>query len=603
MDANAYPLLRVFGWNRQLFAPLYQRPYVWNKRNQWEPLWLDILKVTDQLVQGKKDTKPHFLGAIVLEQRKAPTGKPDSRSIIDGQQRLTTIQLLFTAIRDICAEDSTLERHRKIAEGFILNQNVVDEEDRFKIWPTNIDRRAYQHILNSKASEQESDPNSVSKKGSRIVEAYNFFLLKITEWLAEKPIRNLDKIDALLNALQHHLKIVVIDMDSEDDAQVIFETLNARGTPLLPSDLVKNHLFHRASDEGSNVENLYKKYWLQFEEKDDFWRQEITHGRVKRPRIDLFLQHYLSLMLNKDILARDLFSEYQTFIKANKSNKSRWFFKSFRTYADYFEYFQTHISRDNREGLFLWRIHTMDITTIYPFLMRLYHEFSIQDQPLGDKLAILGDIESFLVRRMVCGLTTKNYNRLFLDLLKYLERQKDFSRKAIREYLLKQSGDSVRWPDDEEFKQAWLERSLYTGLRRPRLRLLLLALDETMGSSKTEKYTLNSDLTVEHLMPQNWDVHWPLPTNNAESAEKKFERIQRRNIALHTIGNLTFLTGALNPAISNGPFKRKKKEILKHSPINLNRFFQETNKWDEAAILKRSRKLFTVVKKVWAFPK
>ena len=147
--------------------------------------------------------------------------------------------------------------------------------------------------------------------------------------------------------------------------------------------------------------------------------------------------------------------------------------------------------------------------------------------------------------------------------------------------MLKIEGDSGRWPDDQEFKKAWNSEPIYRSISRPRLRIILLALDSGLGTPKTESYYLREDLTVEHLLPEHWETHWPLLKKD-ESAEKRMERIQYRDLLKHNIGNLTFLTGSLNPAVSNGTFKNKKREILKHSMINLNRFLQDINEWNES---------------------
>jgi uncharacterized protein with ParB-like and HNH nuclease domain len=586
MEANAYPLQQVLQFNRQLFAPLYQRPYVWDKDKQWVPLWTDIEKLANQLLSGVKNPKPHFLGAIVLEQRSVPVGKPDSRSIIDGQQRLTTIQLLLAAIKDICSHSTEVARYEKIAESLIFNQNVLEEEDKFKVWPTNIDRSPYEIIMGCSSPDEVQEQLKMSNGNldSRIALAYYYFYATVLEWVTINKKLSANKIEALINAIQKKVRLVVIDMDKEDDAQVIFETLNARGTPLLPSDLVKNYLFHKAQDEGESIESIYLKYWKNFEDNYKFWRQEVRQGRLNRPRLDIFLHHYLTLMLKDDLSSKALFAEYQRFSDKDKRRKAKWFFDSFSTYSGYYEEFQNKISREDggdREKLFFYRLHVMETRTVYPLLLQLYHEYAQPYKSRNDLINILIDLESFLVRRIVCRLTTQNYNRLFLDLISHCQKNQSFSRKTIREYLLKIEGDSGRWPDDQEFKKAWNSEPIYRSISRPRLRIILLALDSGLGTPKTESYYLREDLTVEHLLPEHWETHWPLLKKD-ESAEKRMERIQYRDLLKHNIGNLTFLTGSLNPAVSNGTFKNKKREILKHSMINLNRFLQDTNEWNES---------------------
>ena len=173
-------------------------------------------------------------------------------------------------------------------------------------------------------------------------------------------------------------------------------------------------------------------------------------------------------------------------------------------------------------------------------------------------------IESFLVRRMVCRLSTRGYNILFLNLLNHLEGN-EYSRQNVVDFLLAETAESGRFPDDKEFKNAWLEKPIYEVITRPRLKMVLQALDEGLRTDKTEAYKLKGGLTVEHFLPQHWETHWKMEPNANEKADDFLLRKERRNTLLHTFGNLTLLTKSLNPAVSNGRFKAKKDEILKHS--------------------------------------
>jgi uncharacterized protein with ParB-like and HNH nuclease domain len=198
----------------------------------------------------KQSVKPHFLGAIVLDQYLVPIGKPDSRSIIDGQQRLATLQIFFKAFGDCIRDHNNLSLHAKKIKRLIFNEAVQDEADSYKVWPTNIDRDAYKAVL---LAEGPSHLSKISQElgicmKSNIVQVYLYYCGAIKAWLDEAMDdgSRYTRVDCLLNAVREKVRLVVIDMDDEDDAQAIFETLNARGTPLLPSDLIKNYLFHRA---------------------------------------------------------------------------------------------------------------------------------------------------------------------------------------------------------------------------------------------------------------------------------------------------------------------------------------------------------------------
>ena len=207
---------------------------------------------------------------------------------------------------------------------------------------------------------------------------------------------------------------------------------------------------------------------------------------------------------------------------------------------------------------------------------------------------MLTDLESFLIRRMICGLNTRGYNRLFLDLLGQI-KSADTLQDRVRKYLLKSEADSNRWPTDAEFRDAWVRMPVYRTLVRKRVRFLLETLETSLHHSKTEE--ILTKLHIEHLLPQTWKQHWPLP--GISSTE---EETLERDRMLHSIGNLTLVTKSLNPALSNGPWSKKRKEIKKFSALSLNRDFAEVEDWNESRIEARSKELFKTARKVWAYP-
>src|SRR6266850_924810 len=289
------------------------------------------------------------------------------------------------------------------------------------------------------------------------------------------------------------------------------------------------------------------------------WREEVRQGRLRRPRYDLFVQHYLTLMMKEDVSATELFKVFKEYVNQSPERSAADLMACFRSYA------------------------------------KVYRRFELYPDELDQ---ILTDIESFLVRRTVCELTTKNYNRLFVELLKNTEN--DLSGNRVRRFLLASSADTSRWPDDKEFEQAWLTVNFYQKIKRSKLRMILEALDDAHHSNKTEIVRVDKTLTVEHVMPVQWEKHWPLA-----SVRGNFPRdlaTERRDEYVNKIGNLTLLTNSLNPSVSNGSWLRKRREILKHSAINMNRFFLDAEVWDETAIDKRTKELFRHAVKIWPRP-
>ena len=248
----------------------------------------------------------------------------------------------------------------------------------------------------------------------------------------------------------------------------------------------------------------------------------------------------------------------------------------------------------SREALFFYRLDQLDTTTAFPVLLEVVKRFN-SGEHRSELEHVLVDVESFFVRRAVCDLTAKNYNKLVVELLKDLGKGDDFSAASIRKFLVRQEVDTSRWPTDDEFEKAWMSIDFYKRLKRSKGRMILEALEAALYTEKTEKVQVERKLTIEHLLPREWQQHWPLPEADASGDAGKDG--QTRNAMLHRVGNLTLLTNKQNPSVSNGPWGRKRKEILRHSALNLNRVLPE--EWDEQAIERRSKELFELAVRIW----
>jgi hypothetical protein len=472
-----------------------------------------------------------------------------------------------------------------------------DPDDLFKVWPTNADRQDFREVMRA------GSPSTVRKLGHAhpddewlVPNAYLYFADTFDEWLGPAGTDVFRKrLDTLYTTMRDDLHLVVIDLEPHDDAQEIFETLNALGTPLLPADLVKNYLFHMAAAQNEDTSKLYKQCWESFDSGRGYWRKEVRQGRLKRPRLDLFLGHFLTLVLREEVIIAQLFSAYRDFVENSEDHTAMKHMQIFRSYADVYKSFED-FEQDSREGLFFYRLDQLDTTTVFPLLLEAIKRYG-DSKNRPELYQILGDLESFFVRRTICELTAKNYNKLVVEMLKELHKAEDFSAAAVRKFLLKQETDVSRWPNDEEFKKAWMEIDFYRRLKRTKGRMILEALEATLYEDKTEKVQIERKLTIEHLLPKEWERHWPLSSDANTGSENARER---RDHLLHKIGNLTLLTKQLNPSVSNGPWENKRKEILRHSALNLNRNLPET--WNENAIQNRSEELFNHAVKVWPRP-
>lgn len=317
------------------------------------------------------------------------------------------------------------------------------------------------------------------------------------------------------------------------------------------------------------------------------------------------MQHFLSGRQRRDVPIGHLFVEYRYWIDRQKP------FASVRdelaTLARQREDFRRIVAprRDDPLHPVSRFLDAFDVRTAYPLLLAM-----LDTGPADAEVAAIGRVlESYLLRRAVLGLTTKNYNRLFLQMTAALQRE-GFTAKAFAAELSKLSSPSAEWPDDDAFRQAWMTNHIYFLLNNPKVVLVLKRLSDAYFDNKSEEVVVEGQLTVEHLLPQSWLENWPLPDGSrglsaaelSESAadDPRVVATARRNRLLHTIGNLTILSNGLNSLVSNGPWDKKRPELLKRSllPINQSSLYG-ADSWDEEAITARGKELFEKALVLW----
>ncbi|MBY0374936.1 MAG: DUF262 domain-containing protein, partial [Bryobacteraceae bacterium] len=497
-----------------------------------------------------------------------------------------------------------------------LNRTPLSRErdDAYKVWPTNQDRAEFravmgQHGIPSGPSDDGEDDDDADdaddgdgdgeEAGGLLQQAYAFFRRRVGDWIATGDSRALERrFEVLHLALCDDLTLVVIDLELADDPQEIFETLNALGTPLLPADLVKNHLFHLAAQQHLDGEQLHARHWAEFDTEKKYWRKEVRQGRVKRPRLDQFLGHLLQLQTARLDPSSRLFEGFKAYLAQHPAVSVEQHMAKFREYASVYRRFE-QFPPASRAGTFFYRLSALDFTTVYPLLLEVVRRHADRDG--GRELdAILVDIESFLVRRTVCRLTARSYGEFFLRLIKACRESDDFSHARIRAFLLGGTSEIAVWPMDDQFREHWMTTEFYRKLKKS-CAVVLQALEDEMRTSKSEVQRVErSVVSVEHLMPQKWEEHWPPPHRSYGDTPEQSAR--QRKAATHRIGNLTLLTKPLNTSISNGAWAAKRAEIKKHSVLLMQRGFLDCPTWDEVQIDARSEELFRLAVKVWPRP-
>lgn len=605
-------VIELFDGTKRYVIPMFQRQYVWREDKQLSRLWTDLLSKTEQRL-NRKNTSPHFLGAIVIALLPTYGRQVQAYDVIDGQQRLTTFQILLTAFRDV---GKTLDSEfADELNKYITNVGIMEDKtvERYKVWPTQVDRPQMKALVDSGSRDAVSlaEQSTLGRKRTGVepfmVVAYHYFYQQIAEFVAADfgERSQEERIEALFHSLKHDLALVSIELEGGDDPQVIFETLNGFNEPLLPTDLLRNFAFQRAyrekrGEDDRTPDDLYNEYWLPFDQH--FWKREEKQGRLKRPRADIFFQHFLSMKQASDVNVARLYHDYKTWIEA-ESPYSR-VEDELKDLAKFAGIFKKLLMPEEPSELsaFAGMLNAFDVKTISPLILYLCGEADLDEASLAKSLQIL---ESFLIRRAVCCLTTKNYNRLFLQLVEGLRGKSDVV-EALRTALLQGSGDAVVWPDDLSFKQAWLNRPLYNDLTSSRVQFVLRKIEQAKRTAKNEDIHIRSMLTVEHIMPKAWEKNWPMSDGSfAKSSidrlldDESNEEADNRDRLVNTIGNLTLLTQPLNSSLQNGSWSDKKPEIMKQSSLALNRELVDTAVWNDAAMMERGSAMFLVARTIW----
>ena len=607
MDTQVRTPQAIFMQPQRLLVPLFQRPYVWNEELQWEPLWKDLERVATRLMLSPNTTQaPHFLGAIVLQQLPTPTSDLQQRTVIDGQQRLTTLQLLLDAVHsEIDLVGAAMPAAR--LEPLIANSEAFcrHKEDRFKVWPTNRDRPAFNEVMGA--------PNPVEyeklqHRASRLVKAHHYFAQQCRAWLhAAGPEQVTARAEVIERCARELLQIVVIDLTATENAQEIFETLNARGAVLTAADLIKNFVFQRLQEQNADVEEVYGKYWAQFETA--FWEEEVNVGRVKIPRSSVFLNHWLIARTGEEVVAREVFSRFKAYADFQAGHPMLTLLQEIHRaagiYREFTERAEVLDGPLDRVALFAYRAKTLESEVVKPVLLALLdHKAGALPQPQIE--ASLDVLESWLARRMLIRATSKNYNKIMADVVSVVRNAPtDQVGQTLRQYFTSQRSEVAYWPDDAEVRRELEAMPVYRKLSRGRLRMVLEAIEDHWRGwipgqmSAAGMRIRRASYAIEHVMPQAWVKHWPLPPDGSEV---------ERDARIHRLGNLTLLTKKLNSTVSNGPWlghTGKAAHLQEKDVVLLNSKLLKdygAKPWDEPGIDARTNQAIDAMLAIWPVP-
>jgi hypothetical protein len=596
MEANPRTLLKIFQPDIQYVVPIFQRRYVWNETDQWSELWEDLVHVVDDververlIAAGAEQPMPsHFLGAIVCDQSLSAGSDIDERPLIDGQQRLTTLQLILGVALKLARTHGADQ-----AVGLLIKQVENDEtlterpHDTFKLWPSDRDRDTFKAVMTGQ-------PPPTPKH--LIAEAFAFFEGAIAAWIGhEDPVKRLTQ---LARTLRKHVELVVIDLQPGDNAQVIFESLNYGGRELTAIDLTKNHIFFQATKQHLDLHQMYSERWAPFD--DDWWRTEVSQGRLKRQRAELLLMHWLKLEKLEEIYAHRLFVEFRDLPEFKHDLQDT----VARLASDRDLYRccdETPESLPAPTGGFFPRLEILDQSVSRPVALQLLR--AVPDQLSPDTAArAFHALDSYLWRRALTRGSTANYNRLMLDVLQAVSARLGEADAALIETLAALEGNTVRWPTDDELRADLKVRALYGQGRVARasiLTALRLVENEWRQPKGESRFGADNNLQVEHLLPQDWMQYWPV---RSEPEETVGDREQDRAAHVQRLGNLTLVSPSMNPSISNREWAHKRDGLREHSSLLITQRFLDRDVWDEAAIRDRGAALIDTIIDIWPGP-
>lgn len=547
MQAGETILRDIIQGEKQYIIPLFQRPYSWGK-TQWEQLWNDIMELWES-----DSNSPHFFGSIVTMQIESSPEGVSKFLLIDGQQRLTTILILLSTLRDQAEINNNKNLAKEINDKYLINA-YEEGENIYKLLPTQIDRHFFNQIINQNQFEDRQ-----SKQG--IYECYQFFTRKIKRF----PDNDYKKLISIIGGC---LIVISIVLGKDDNPYLVFESLNAKGQPLTQADLIRNYLF--MGIEGNKQDKIYEQYWLPMQ-------------NLLQDNLTDFMRHYLTKK-GKDVKINQVYFELKE--QAIKDNVSD-YLKDIYKFANYYAIFLNPAREKNLQvRKYLNRIKSLDIKTVYPFLLNCYDDWQQNRLTEIDFIDICQIIENFIIRRFVCNVQTRGLNRIFSVLYSQVSKNIDLENMKFLEEL-KRHLQTQDYPQDDEFKENIKKVKLYGSNRTEKARLILESIEEFFGHKETVSF---ENLTIEHIMPQKLNEWWK--NHLGEDYEITHD------LLLHSLGNLT-LTG-YNSELSNDIFPHKQRE-LKNSHLEINKYFQNVDSWDRDNIENRGEELANIALEIWHY--
>jgi uncharacterized protein with ParB-like and HNH nuclease domain len=471
--------------------------------------------------------------------------------LIDGQQRLTTIFIIFCALRDYAKELNDLFLSEEIEYKMLVNKFETGS-NYYKLLPTQEDRPAFQKII---LEEPFSDIREIS-------DCYRFFKRQIS--------KNQVNVRKIKQIICNQLSIVSVVLSADDDPHLVFESLNFKGKSLTQADLIRNYFFMRIDAKDQDL--IYKKYWLPMQEKlGDNLTEFMRHYLTKRGTV--IKQNDVYFETKEEILHKNVLESLKDICK----------------FAEFYEkLLNPDLEKDIIIRKYLHRINRLDIAITYPFLMTCYFEWTSQKISKEVFIEVLKVIENFIIRRFACNIQTQGLNRLFSSLCSKVRTNAMLTSNGFLDELISIL-QSQNYPRDEQFEDGLMNVKLYGGNRTEKAKIILESIEESFGHK--EKVSFDS-LSIEHIMPQTLSDWWKSHLGD--------DFLLDYELLIHNLGNLTLTAVEYNSSNSNSDFDTKQKQFL-NSHVELNKYFKDVNSWQRKDIEKRSAYLASIALTIWPY--
>lgn len=419
----------------------------------------------------------------------------------------------------------------------------------------------------------------------------------MTEWLGGSDLESFhDRATTLVDVLTRGLQLVAINLGVNENSQEIFETLNARGTPLTAADLIKNFVFQRLAAEGADTKKAYADQW-PFDTK--FWEADVSVGRYPISRSSLFFNQWLVSRVGEEVGPKSTFNRFKYYVERESGRKVADLLPVIKEQAELYEAW-TVAAEDpdkqlSRVELSVYRMKTSEVELLRPLLIWL-HEPGRSCSP-----AVVNEVvsaaESWVVRRQLLRLAGGDLGRIVADLIRvHRDAPSEELPDRVRGHLTRLNVSSTYWPGDEEVRASLGVEQAYRRFKRGRLRMLLEAVEDQHRAATNQPSVPRRGYPIEHILPQKWSGNW-----RVESLEAEQERANH----VHRIGNLTLLTSSLNSKVSNGSWPTKRAALNEHDTLLMNsRLLAAIGDapWDGAHIDERGAEIVEILLKAWPVP-